>query len=143
MGGGTLVSEKRGGCLRDAETEGRKDSDKRTTDILEEKEYSIERQTEEGRGGRKCRKRRERNITTTTQSPFSGRKGRGGNKSPTEFLPPLFRFWRGICPAEVGCFKNLSAIPPPAYRHPYTWKPAGLQVGSLRNGGYRAWGPLC
>lgn len=120
MAGGTLIWEKRGGCLRGTQSKGRKDRQKRTTDAVEEKEYSIERQTEEGKGGRKCRKRRERNIATTTQSPFSGRKGRGGNKSPTEFLPPLFWFWRGICPTGVGGFKNLSVIPTITYRPTHT-----------------------
>lgn len=41
------------------------------------------------KGGRKCRKRQERNITP---SSFSGRKGRGGNKSP----PP-----RRVLPAPL------------------------------------------
>lgn len=108
---------------------------------MEEKEYSQRKKTQGGKG-RKCRKRRERN---TILSPCSGRKGRGGNKSPDHVLPApllvlagkLARRW-GASPTTLS-----NTRPQPAARTRTSRNLGGVQVGNSGNGGYRAWGPLC
>lgn len=127
-GKGGLWFGRREEGARETETEGQKDrGGEGRQRHWKKRNTASERKTEGGgEGGRKCRKRRERNITPC---PFSGRKGRGGNKSPTVFFPPPFWFWWGTCRAEVGCFSNLpclSAIPAPSLPpHTYTQKPGG------------------
>lgn len=139
---GCLVWGRRGGYLGDTETEGQRAEIKKNDRDIGGKGIQAAKEKQKGE---KEEGNVERGEKKYHPSPFSGRKGRGGNKSLTVFFPPLFWFWRGICREEVGCFSNLpclSAIRTPSLP-PHTPRNLfGVRVGNLGNGGRRAWGPL-
>lgn len=88
-----MVWEKREGVW-ETETEEMEEDDRH----WKKRNTASERKQTGKKGGRKCRKRRERERNVIL-SPCSARKGRGGNKSPDRVLPaPLLvlagKLWR-------------------------------------------------
>lgn len=95
-----------------------------------------ERKTEEEKGGRKWRKRQERNISRCRCLSQAAREEEGTH-APAVFFPPPFWFWRGTCRTEVGCFLNLpcfSAIPAPSLLPPTYTQRLGEGTREIRTG---------
>lgn len=94
------------------------------------------------KGGRNCRKKRERSITPSPSQAAREEEGTNPRPSSSRLVFLVLAGNRSLGGGVLFEPSPLSSTHLSVPLHTFTQKPGGLQVGSLGNGGYRTWGPI-